>query len=70
MSFGQTNDSAAFMDFINKVFKHYLVLFVIICFDDILIYSRNEEEHASHLRSLLQTLKDRQLYAKFSKCVF
>ena len=70
MSFGLTNAPAAFMDLMNRVFKQYLDLFVIVFIDDILIYSRNEEEHASHLRVVLQTLKDRQLFAKFNKCEF
>ena len=51
----------------NRVFKQYLELFVIVFIDDILIYSRNEEEHASYLRIILQTLKDRQLFAKLRK---
>ena len=54
----------------NKVFKPYLDLFVIVFIDDILIYSRNEEDHDNHLRIVLQTLKDKELYAKFSKCEF
>ena len=58
------------MNLMNSVFKQYLDLVVIIFVDDILIYSRNEEEYASHLRVVLQTLKDRQLFAKFSKCEF
>ena len=70
MSFGLTNAPAAFMDFMNRVFKPYLDMFVIVFIDDILIYSRNEEDHASHLRVVLQTFKDRELYAKFSKCEF
>ncbi|KAH0674527.1 hypothetical protein KY290_024941 [Solanum tuberosum] len=70
MSFGLTNASASFMDLMNRVFKSYLDMFVIVFIDDILIYSRNEEDHASHLRIVLQTLKDRELYAKFSKCEF
>ena len=45
-------------------------MFVIVFIDDILIYSRNEEDHASHLRTILQTLKYKELYAKFSKCEF
>ena len=64
------NAPAAFMDLMNRVFKQYLDLFVIIFFDDILIYSRSEEEHASHLRVVLKSLKDLQLLAKFSKCEF
>ena len=47
------------MDLINRVFKQYFNLFVIVFIDDILIYSRSEEEHASNLRVVLQTLKDR-----------
>uniref|UniRef100_M1DTE7 Gag-pol protein n=1 Tax=Solanum tuberosum TaxID=4113 RepID=M1DTE7_SOLTU len=70
MSFGLTNAPAAFMNLMNRVFKPYLDMFVIVVIDDVLIYSRNEEDHASHLRIVLQTLKDRELYAKFSKCEF
>ena len=55
MSFGITNVSAAFMDLMNRVFKQYLDLFVIVFSDDIFIYSRNEEEHASHFENCLQT---------------
>ena len=61
---------ATFMDLMNRVFKQYLDLFVIVFIDDILIYSRNEKEHASHLRIVLQTLKDHQKFAKFSKYEF
>ncbi|KAH0689164.1 hypothetical protein KY289_016522 [Solanum tuberosum] len=70
MSFGLTNAPAAFMDLMNRVFKPYLYMFVIVFIDDILIYSRNKEDHASHLRMVLQTLKDKELYAKFSTCEF
>ena len=70
MSFGLTNAPAAFMDLMNRVFRQYLDLFVIIFIDDILIYSRNEKEHVSHLRIVLQTFKDRQLFTKFSKYGF
>ena len=70
MSFGLTNSPAAFMDLMNRVFKQYLDLFVIVFIDDILIYSRSEEEHASHLRVIRHTRKDHQLIDKFSKCDF
>ena len=67
MSIWLTNALAAFMYLMNRVFNQYLDLFVIVFIDDILIYSRSEEEYASHLRVVLQTLKDRELFAKFSK---
>ena len=70
MSFGLTNSLAAFIDLIERAFKQYLDLFIIVFIDDILIYSRNEEEHASHLRNFLQTLKDHQLFTKFTKLSF
>ena len=57
MSFGLNNAPANFMDLMNRLFKQYLDLFIIVFIDNILIYSRNEEEHASHLRIVLQTLK-------------
>ena len=70
MPFGLTNAPAIFIDLMNKVFHPYLDQFVIVFIDDILVYSKNVEEHAFHLRIVLQTLRDRQLYAKFSKCEF
>ncbi|KAL4280022.1 hypothetical protein GQ457_03G018870 [Hibiscus cannabinus] len=70
MPFGLTNAPAAFMDLMNRIFKPYLDKFFVVFFDDILIYSRNKDEHAEHLRIVLQTLRDRQLFAKFSKCEF
>ena len=70
MPFGLTNAPTAFMDLMNRVFKAYLDKFVIVFIDDILIYSRSREEHAKHLRTVLSTLSEHQLYAKFSKCEF
>ena len=58
------------MDLMKKVFHPYLDQFVIVFIDDILMYSKNVEEHAFDLRIVLQILKDRQLYAKFLKCEF
>ena len=70
MSFGLTNAPAHFMYLMNSVFMPELDKFVVVFIDDILIYSKNEEEHAEHLRIVLQHLRDHKLYAKFSKCDF
>ena len=70
MSLGLTNAPAAFMDLMNRVFKPFLDRFVIVFIDDILVYSRSEEEYAMNLRFVLQTLREHQLYAQFSKCEF
>ena len=70
MSFGLTNAPAAFTDLMNRVFKHYLEFVVIVFIYDILIYSRSDKEHASHLRVVLQTLKGLQLFDKLRKCEF
>ncbi|GJX26255.1 putative reverse transcriptase domain-containing protein [Tanacetum coccineum] len=68
--FGLTNAPTVFMDLMNRMCKLYLDKFVIVFIDDILIYSRNKEEHANHLRIILELLKKEKLYAKFSKCDF
>ena len=70
MSFGLTNAPTAFMDLMNRVFRPYLDRFAIVFIDDILVYSRSEFEHERHLGLVLQTLRQYQLYAKFSKCEF
>ena len=70
MSFGLTNAPTAFMDLMNRVFHPYLDQFVIVFIDDILVYSKSADKHALHLQIVFQTFRDRQLYAKFSKCEF
>jgi hypothetical protein len=70
MSFGLTNAPAYFMYLMNKVFMEYLDKFVVVFIDDILIFSKNEEEHDEHLRLVLQKLRENQLYAKLNKCEF
>ena len=70
MSFGLTNAPAAFMNLMNRVFRQYLNMFVIVFIDDILVYSPNEEDQANLLRIVLQVLRDHHLFAKFSKCEF
>jgi len=70
MSFGVTNAPAVFMDYMNRIFRTFLDKFVVVFIDDILIYSKTQEEHAEHLRLVLSILREKQLYAKLSKCEF
>ena len=68
MSFGLTNAPAAFVELMNGVIRPYLDSFLIVFIDDILVYSKTKEDHARHLRIILQRLRGEKLYAKFSKC--
>ena len=66
--FSLRNAPATFMCLMNGIFNKYLDQFVLIFIDDIFIYSKIEEEHQLHLRTVLQTLREHQLYAKLEKC--
>ncbi|GKB30450.1 putative reverse transcriptase domain-containing protein [Tanacetum coccineum] len=70
MSFGLTNAPAVFMDLMNRVFHEYLDRFVILFIDDIMVYSKTKEEHEDHLRIVLEILRQKILYAIYSKCDF
>ena len=70
MSFGLTNAPATFMDLMNRVFRPYLDQFVVVFIDDILVYSRDEQEHEQYLKIVLQTLREKKLHDKLSKCDF
>jgi hypothetical protein len=65
--FGLTNTPICFVCLMNDIFKNYMDMFVIFFFDDILIYSKSEEEHECYLRLVLQVLKENHLYDKLSK---
>jgi hypothetical protein len=70
VSLGLSNAATVFICLMNGVFMDYLDKFVIVFLDDILVYSKSEEEHEQHLRLVLQVLREHQLYAKLSKCSF
>ncbi|XP_028804288.1 uncharacterized protein LOC114759291 [Neltuma alba] len=70
MPFGLTNAPVVFIDYMNRIFHPYLDQFVVVFIDDILVYSKSPEEHERHLRIVLGTLWEKQLYAKLNKCEF
>jgi hypothetical protein len=70
MPFGLTNASAVFIDLMNRVFRPYLDKYMVVFIDDILVFSNSNLEHEQHLRVVLQTLRENQLYAKLDKCEF
>ena len=70
MPFGLTNGPTTFMDLMNRVFRPYVDPFVVVFIDDILVYSKYWENHDTHLRVVLETLRKERLYAKLSECEF
>ena len=70
MPFRLTNAPTAFMDFINRVFKLYLDKFMVVFIDDILIYSKTSEEHAYHLREVLEVLRKHELQEELKNYEF
>ena len=70
MSFGLVNAPPTFSRMTNFIFNPYTNDFVLVYLDDILVFSKNKEDHAKHLRLVLDKLREHQFYAKFSKCKF
>ena len=70
LPFGLTNAPATFMNLMHTIFRELLDDFVIIFLDDILVYSRDVETHVTHVRQILEILRQNKLYAKVSKCAF
>jgi hypothetical protein len=68
MPFSLANTPSIFMDLMNQVFHDFLNRFVVVFIDDLLIYSANHQDHASHLRSVLEILREKKFYAKLKKC--
>lgn len=70
MPFGLTNAPATFQELMNKIFEKYMRKFVLVFFDDILVFSEDMEEHKRHLKIVLDLLRAHQLQANMSKCTF
>ena len=70
MPFGLTNAPSTFMSLMNHVLHELIRKFVVVYFDDILVYSKSLDEHVEHLRCVLAVLRNEKLYANFQKCTF
>ncbi|MBW0560082.1 hypothetical protein O181_099797 [Austropuccinia psidii MF-1] len=70
MPFGLTNPPASSQNLVNDIFADYLDVFVVVYLDDIMVFSSSEEEHVKHVTSVLQRLRENNLFSKASKCVF
>ncbi|MBW0489229.1 hypothetical protein O181_028944 [Austropuccinia psidii MF-1] len=70
MPFGLTNATASFQNLVNDIFSDFLDIFDVAYLDDIIVFSSSEEEHVKHMASVLQRLRENNLFAKASKCVF